>query len=293
MDTDALLSVSPTDMAKALLARRQMLKDQLPTVIRTLEAEEESLAPKVERAVNSHRTSNTKVSELKSNRNEAQKKAGEFLKQVKYSQEKLISSGGMVNLDPTWVKEKLLEELEEIEEKIQVSALDHKAEKKLIDRRKKLIEKNENWLKERRDSNPEMTIYIEARQKMSEYYREADKAHQVMLVKVKKAQPLHEKQFILTNELREIRRQLDRAKELMAQSERTISYWERRLTDGFGELGSDFSDLLIAQQKVASGGNSSFARNKKKNNKMFAQRKNNSSKNSPKETNGGNGGEEE
>jgi len=168
MDTDALLSVSPTDMAKALLTRRQMLKEQLPTVIRTLEAEEQSLAPKAERVVNSHRVSNTKVSELKSIRNESQIKAGKFLKQVKHSHDKLLSSGGMINLDPTWVKEKLLEELEEIEEEIQTSALDHKAEKKLIDRRKKLVEKNENWLKERRDSNPEMTIYIEARKKMSE-----------------------------------------------------------------------------------------------------------------------------
>jgi uncharacterized coiled-coil DUF342 family protein len=294
MDTDALLSVSPTDMAKALLARRQMLKEQLPTVIRTLEAEEQSLAPKVERVVNSHRVSNTKVSELKSIRNESQIKAGKSLKQVKLSHEKLLSSGGMINLDPTWVKEKLLEELEEIEEKIQTSALDHKAEKKLIDRRKKLVEKNENWLKERRDSNPEMAIYIEARKKMSEYYREADKTHQNMLAMVKKAQPLHEKQLLLKNELLEIRRQLDRAKELMAQSERTISYWERRLNDGFGELDTSFSDLLIAQQKVVSGGNSSFARKKQKKNKKPSRGKSDSIKKSPKKIeDSSNGGEEE
>jgi len=199
----------------------------------------------------------------------------------------------MINLDPTWVKEKLLEELEEIEEKIQTSALDHKAEKKLIDRRKKLVGKNENWLKERRDSNPEMAIYIEERKKMSEYYREADKTHQNMLAMVKKAQPLHKKQLLLKNELIEIRRQLDRAKELMAQSERTISYWERRLNDGFGELDTGFSDLLIAQQKVASGGNSSFARKKQNNNKK-PPGKSNSTKKSPKKIeDSSNGGEEE
>ena len=156
-----------------------------------------------------------------------------------------------------------------------------------------MVEKNENWLKERRDSNPEMAIYIEERKKMSEYYREADKTHQNMLAMVKKAQPLHKKQLLLKNELIEIRRQLDRAKELMAQSERTISYWERRLNDGFGELDTGFSDLLIAQQKVASGGNSSFARKKQNNNKK-PPGKSNSTKKSPKKIeDSSNGGEEE
>ena len=35
----------------------------------------------------------------------------------------------MVNLDPSWKKEKLFDEIEEIEKKIETSALDHKAER--------------------------------------------------------------------------------------------------------------------------------------------------------------------
>ena len=61
MDTDRLLAVSPKDMAKALLARRQMLKEQLPTVIRTLEAEEQNLTPKAKKALETNKIINAKV----------------------------------------------------------------------------------------------------------------------------------------------------------------------------------------------------------------------------------------
>ena len=141
-------------------------------------------------------------------------------------------------------------------------ALDHKAERKLLDRRKKIIETNDKWLKERRESNPEMVTYINARREMNSLYRDADKSHRNMLDGVEKAQPRHEKQLIIKNELREIRRQLDRAKELLSQSDKAINYWERRLENGFGVLDDGFSDLLAAQKKVSQGGDSSFARKK-------------------------------
>ena len=263
MDTNLLLAVSPEDMAKALLARRQMLKEQLPTVIRTLEAEEQNLAPKAKKALETNKIINAKVSELKEKRNSAQKKANELLKVVKESKTKLIEADGMVNLDPSWKKEKLFDEIEEIEKKIETSALDHKAERKLLDRRKKIIEINDKWLRERRDSNPEMVTYINARREMNKLYREADKSHRNMLDGVEKAQPQHDKQMKIRNELKEIKRQLDRARELLSQSDKAISHWERRLSQGFGELDGGFSDLLAAQKKVSEGGDSSFARKKK------------------------------
>lgn len=267
MNTDELLAVTPEEMAKSLLARRELLKQQLPTVIRTLEAEEQNLAPKAKKAVEISKNINSKVSELKEERNKAQKKANELLKIVKESREKLIQSDGMINLDPSWKKEKMFEEIEDIEKKIEISALDHKAERKLLDKRKKLIEENDKWLKQRRELNPEMVTYIDARREMNTLYRLADKSHRKMLDGVEKAQPQHEKQQKIRDDLREIRRQLDRARELLSQSDGAVEYWERRLDKGFGELGEGFKDLLSAQKKVAEGGDSSFAR-KKKNKKV-------------------------
>ena len=263
MDPEALLAVTPEELAQALLLRRQVLKEELPNVIRTLEAEEESLEPRVQRIVTSHRSTNDKVSELKKERNSAQKEAGAILGVVRGARDSLAVSGKVVNLDPHWKKEKRLDELEQIEDSIQTSALDHRAEKKLLDRRKKLLEENDRWLKSRRESNPEMATFIDSRSKMNTLYRKADNAHRRMIEIVEKAQPMYEKKMALTAELREIRRQLDRAKELLAQSDHAIAHWERRLKDGFGELGGGFPDLMAANIRVSKGGRSSFARNSK------------------------------
>lgn len=272
MDTKALLAVTPEELAQALLVRRQVLKEQLPNVIRNLEAEEDSLQPRVQRAVNSHRAANDKVAQVKERRNAAQKRAGATLSDVKQARDSLADSEGMVNLDPNWKKEKLFEELQEIEDVIQTSALDHRAERKMLDRRKRLLEANERWLKSRRDANPEMADYIDTRGEMSSLYREADKAHREMLVMVEKAQPLHEKKLVMGAELRELRRQLDRAKELFAQSDSAIAHWERRISDGFDGLGGGFPDLLAANRRVSEGGRSSFARKSKARSKGASNR---------------------
>ena len=162
MDSEALLAVTPEELAQALLLRRQVLKEELPNVIRTLEAEEEALEPRMQRIVGSHQDSNERVAQLKEKRNSAQKEAGSILKSVRQARDSLTESGKMVNLDPDWKKEKLLDELEQIEHSIQTSALDHKSERKLLDRRKKLLEQNDRWLRSRRDSNPEMASFIDS-----------------------------------------------------------------------------------------------------------------------------------
>ena len=265
MDSEALLAVTPDQLAQALLNRRMLLNDQLPTVIRTLEAEEQNLSPKVSRSVETHKRANELVAQLKDERDQAQIKARDLIPKVKGHRDVLVESGGMVNLDPDWKKEKLFEELEDIEEQIQTSALDHKAERKMIERRKKLIEQNEKWLRERRDSNPEMAEYIDSRREVSHLFSIANRAHKNMIKAVEKAQPLHDKKVALQSELRELRRQLDRAKELLSQSDYAIEHWGRRLTDGYSELGVGYPDLLKDMETVKQGGDSSFARRKTNN----------------------------
>ena len=142
--------------------------------------------------------------------------------------------------------------------------MSHKSEGKLISRRKKLIEENEKWLKERKDANPEMAEYVEARRGMVANFRTSEGAHSKMLEAVKKAQPLYEKKASLQEEIRDVRRQLDRAKELLSQSSRAIEHWERRLKEGFGDIGSGHDDLLADMHRVMSGGASSFSKKGKK-----------------------------
>ena len=264
MDVQHLLEVKPIELAESLLARWKALEEQLPNVIRNLEAEEEALSPRVKRAVESHRKANEVVAEKKTERDSSQAVARAKLSEVKKSIELLSEKGGMVSLDPEWRKVKLLEELEDIEEKIETSALDHKEEGKLIAKRKKLIEKNEKWLKERRESNPEMSRYVDSRKTMISNFRISEAAHSRMLRAVEKAQPLYEKKVLLQSEIRDIRRQLDRARELYAQSSDAISLWEGKISTGFGDSSTGFDDLLSDMNRVLDGGASSFARKKSK-----------------------------
>ena len=78
MDSQPLLEVTPEELAKTLLNRRVLLKEQLPTVIRTLEAEEENVAPRVAKIVEKHRIANEKVSFLKQQRDKSQIDAREL-----------------------------------------------------------------------------------------------------------------------------------------------------------------------------------------------------------------------
>ena len=253
-------SVGPTpmEMAKSLLSRRIMLKDALPGIIRNLQAEEESILPKLKRSVDRHQKSNNAVSELKLKRDALQKEAALILKDVKSLRTKIDESGGMIRLDPNWAKERLEEKLIDIETRIETQALDHKAERKLISIRSTLLKENEQWLQLRRDSNPLMVEYVSKRREMSRLFKDADKIHSRMIDLVEKGQPLHEKRQELEREHTEIRKQLDRAKELDSQSEASVAYWENVVKTGFEKGGG--ADLLRNSMTVKSGGLASFAK---------------------------------
>ena len=266
METDTLLRVTPKEIAESLLLRRRVLKEQLPNIVKTLDGEGESLSPKVKKIKEKNDVINQKISQFKNTRDALQNEAREILNDVKAVQDGLTKTGSMVNLDPKWKKERVLEELQDIEFKIQTAALDHRAEKKMLDSRKRILQQNEKWLKERKESNPEMAEYIKKRKKMNALYKEADKAHLEMIKNVEKGKPIHEKYVALKTDLNDINRQKDRAKELLAKSDRDITYWENMILEGF-------ESLLEPAKIVTEGGASSFV--SKNNIKRKNQNKNN------------------
>jgi len=257
VDTETLLSVTPEEIVAALLIRRKALKDQLPNIIKNLDNESEALIPKLTKMKEKNEKIKIKISEIKKRRDVHQKEAGEIWGKIKLIQNELIESGNMISLDPKWKKERMTEELEEIEFNIQTVALDHKAEKKMIDARRNIIRQNELWLKERKSSNPQMADFIEKRKKMNTLYKAADKEHREMIRNVNLGEPVHAKYIAIKKELVDINRQNDKAKRLLKNLDRDISYWENIILDGFDEL-------MTLAKKVQQGKESSFASNKNK-----------------------------
>ncbi|MFQ3321282.1 MAG: uncharacterized coiled-coil DUF342 family protein [Candidatus Thalassarchaeaceae archaeon] len=261
MEIGALLNVTPQEIAEQLLTRRKVLREQLPNIIKTLDGESESLSPKVIKIKEKNDKNKNEISKYKELRDGLQSEARVLLDEIKLIQEELSNSGNMINLDPKWKKERMWEELQDIEFKIQTMALDQKSEKKMIEARKKILQQNEEWLKERKVSNPKMTIYIEKRRKMNSLYKEADKSHLEMIKRVQKGEPIHAKYILLKDEFIDINRQKDRAKELFKNSDRDVLFWENIISEGL-------DDLLQHANRVKEGSASTFVSKKKLINKI-------------------------
>ncbi|MDP6906988.1 MAG: hypothetical protein QF440_06175 [Candidatus Thalassarchaeaceae archaeon] len=260
MDVADLLAVTPEALAVKILERRKALKDILPGIESKNKDDADRLQPEVEKIRLLRDSGLNKISELKAKRNEAQKEARDLLNNTRMLREKISETGGMKNLDPNWAKEKLEEGLADIETRIQEGALSLNDERRLISERKSLLEKNQNWLDERRKSNPEIAEYVDSRKKMQKLFRRADKLHEEMLDLVERNETEHSKFIESREELRIAMRQVDRSRTLMKQSDTAIMHWEKRLTEGFGLLPTGEPNLLDAAENVEKGGVSSVRR---------------------------------
>ncbi len=260
MNPEALLSVGPEELAGAILQRRLALQEMLPHIESSNKDEADRLQPLVEKMRLVRDSGLNKVADLKLRRNAAQEEARLLLKESTDLREKLIKSGGMKNLDPQWAKEKLEESLSDVETRIEEGALSLEDERRLIAERKTLLDQNEAWLDERRKSNPDMAQYVDSRRKMQKLFRQADKFHLEMLDVVEKNETEHN-QFIENRDaLRTAMRQVDRSRALIKQSESAISHWNKRISEGFGELLSGEPNLLAAAENVKAGGASTIRR---------------------------------
>ncbi|MBK38884.1 MAG: hypothetical protein CMB50_01440 [Euryarchaeota archaeon] len=253
MDIKPLLSLEAEELAKKILERRQFLSEALPDIESRMAADADELAPKVEKLRLARDAASNKVADLKKRRNEAQSEARILLQQSRELREVIEKSGGMKNLDPKWAKEKLEEQLEEIEDQIEKKALSLNDERKLLSKRKELLRKNADWLNQRKKDNPEIADYVEVSKKMNKLFTQANKLHQEMLTYVEKNEPIHAEFTEMRGELRNSMRQVERSRALIKQSESAIQFWKNTLENGF-------DDLLKSAKNVEKGGASSIRR---------------------------------
>lgn len=253
MDLKALLSLEAEELAKKILERRQFLSEALPDIESRMAADADELAPKVEKLRLARDAASNKVADLKTRRNEAQSEARVLLQKSRELREVIEKSGGMKNLDPKWAKEKLEEQLEEIEDQIEKKALSLNDERKLLSKRKELLRKNADWLNQRKKDNPEIADYVEVSKKMNKLFTQANKLHQEMLTYVEKNEPIHAEFTEMRGELRNSMRQVERSRALIKQSESAIQFWKNALENGF-------DDLLKSAKNVEKGGASSIRR---------------------------------
>ena len=259
MDAEALLQLTPELLAKALIHRHERLLEELPEAVKQHQDDLDFAKPQAESARNQRDFLNVQVASLKSERNTCTSRAGELRIEAAAQREKLQEEGKLRNPDPKWAREKLDDELKQLEFDLETQAGDHKREYKILRQMRDLQAEHELWVEKNAAKVPELKEYFNVQQEMRKLYDQAQKAHQSMLELADENQELHNT-FVEKEEKRRLAAsRYSRSTRSLDISKAAIDGWNNRLSKGF-------DDLLANRDRVIDGGMSSIAirRNKRR-----------------------------
>ncbi len=259
MDANDLLAVSPKLLAQAILHRRERLSEIIPEDLEERREELIDAEPKAKSAREERDKINTKVANLKHERNTAKKEARELFERANEIREQLIAEGGMKNPDPKWAKDKLSAKLQSLENQLETSAGTHKTEEKLINEMKNLIKEHEDWVEERTASQPLVKEMKDARSKARKLLDSAQKAHDAMVELAQSNEEMHESFMKWENARTRAESRTARLNNALISSQDALEFWKERVD------ADNFNDLLTDAIRVRNGGQSSkaIARNRK------------------------------
>ena len=253
MDANELLSVSPKLLAQAVLHRRERLVELIPGELELKKQELQEAEPLAKSAKKDRDDVNSKVANLKKERDTAQVKARKLFEESNDLREEIIEEGGMKNPDPKWAKDKLSTKLQSIENKLQTSAGNHKTEEKYINEMKALIREHEEWVEERSASQPKVKKMRNSRNEAIRLLEVAQKAHEAMVVLAESNENKHQ-QYMDWEDLR--RKSISRCRKLedaLESSTSAVTFWEDKIQS------DNFDSLLTDSKRVSEGGPSSKA----------------------------------
>lgn len=253
MDANDLLAVSPKLLAQAILHRRERLAEIIPDDLEVRKEELIDAEPKAKSAREERDKINSKVANLKNERNSAQKEARELFERANEIRERLIAEGGMKNPDPKWAKDKLSAKLQSLENQLETSAGTHKTEEKFINEMKNLIKEHEEWVEERTASQPLVKEMKDARAKARKLLDSAQKAHDAMVELAQSNEEMHESFMKWENARTRAESRTMRLNNALNSSQDALEFWKSRVE------GDNFDDLLEDATRVRNGGQSSKA----------------------------------
>ncbi len=256
MKVDDLLAVSPKLLAQAILHRRERLAEMIPNELEMRKSELIESEPLAKIAREERDNINSKVANLKKERNNAQKKARELFENANMIRGKLMEEGGIKNPDPKWAKDKLAQKLNEIENQLETSAGTHKTEERFINEMKSLIKEHEEWVEERSSSQPLVKEMRKSQKDAKKLLDVAQKAHNAMVELVEANATRHD-DFMKWEEVR--RRSTSSVKKLdsaMKSSHEALEFWKNRIAN------NQFEDLIEDALRVKNGGKSSKSKSK-------------------------------
>ena len=253
MNPNDLLAVSPKLLAQAILHRRERLAEIIPDDLEERKEELLNAEPKAKNARQERDKLNSKVANLKNERNSSQKEARELFERANEIREQLIAEGGLKNPDPKWAKEKLSAKLQSLENQLETSAGTHKTEEKFINEMKALIREHEEWVEERTSSQPLLKEMKKARTRARELLNTAQKAHDAMVELAKENEEIHESYMMWEDARSRAKSRTSRLENALNSSQDALLFWKDRVDN------DNFDDLTVDAERVRDGGQSSKA----------------------------------
>jgi uncharacterized coiled-coil DUF342 family protein len=252
MDAETLLKITPEFLAKAIMHKHERLIEELPPIIAARQNELDTSEPLAKQARKQRDEINVKVAKLKAERNDCTAKAKVQRLLANDLRATLESEGKLKNPDPKWAREKLNDDIINLENELQTQAGDHKSEQKVLRKIRNLQAEHGVWVASRVANNPEMKDFADASESMKRLYDQADKAHQAMLELVEENEQQHEFYSMHEEARRGANSQLQRTEAALKTSTIAINNWQGRLESGF-------DNLLKDAEQVKSGGDSTIA----------------------------------
>ena len=267
MDANDLLAVSPKLLAQAILHRRERLAEIIPEDLEERKEELIDAEPKAKSAREERDKINSKVANLKHERDSAQKDARQLFERANEIREQLIAEGGMRNPDPKWAKDKLSAKLQSLENQLETSAGTHKTEEKFINEMKNLIKEHEEWVEERTASQPLVKEMKDARSKARKLLDSAQKAHDAMVELAQSNEEMHESFMKWESARTRAESRTTRLNNALSSSQDALEFWKDRVED------DNFDDLLVDAMRVRNGGQSSKAISRSRKMEKVSQQK--------------------
>ena len=259
MSPDELLAITPDLLAKSILHRRERLAEVIPEQLDARQEELDEALSIAATAKDKRDAINKKISNLKKERNDFQKKASELFQKANMINEEFRESGGIPNPNPKWAREKLDEKIKQIDFDLMTNSGNHKTEEKRLKEMKALISEHEDWVAKRSENVPKLKemkeSYAEAR-KMSEA---AQKAHEAMIEIVTSTENLHSTYIESESRRRKADSRTKKLATALQSSTEGMEAWKTAIEEGFELQNKTNHELMSLARNIAEGGKSTAA----------------------------------
>ena len=237
-------------LIEAIISRRESSLDGLEEKLVLVESGLSDLQQRVSLAQEQRDKINQEVSRLKNLRDEFHVRAREIVKRINEVRSELEGEGPLPP-DPRWARERLQRGIEDLEGRLETSALDRDTERRLMREMRELAHQHSEWVGKRQKEHPEWGVLHDLHRELNEAYESARTTHEALVQLAEDSDPFHG-EFLRLRE--DLKHQQSLHQGLLGERENgplAIAFWKSLLEAGLTadhEMFSEAKKIAVAVQ---------------------------------------------